>query len=286
MDVQDGELVVSFDGEQGDIEGYLAAERGRLAISGDAYWPSGDDWRIGVDLNAVQEPILIVLPQFGRLEAAPDIRIRVTPERLQVRGDINLPWARLEIGDMPSSAITPSGDEVIITERDDRQAEIQAQRAAANGEDPSAADELAATGMALDILVTLTLGSDMQISAYGLESGLGGALEIRQSSGALQLFGDVNLVNGRFQAFGQDLVIRRGELLFSGPPGLPTLDFEAIRNPDITEDDVIAGLRVTGSAEEPNVLIFLNLPWMNHVRFLTYSGVARRMLRVAVWIAR
>ena len=269
VDIQGGELVVSFDGEQGDIDGYLAAERGRLEITGDAYWPSGDDWRIGIDLDAVQEPILVVLPQFGRLEVAPDIRIRVTPERLQVRGDVNLPWARLEIGDMPSSAVTPSGDEVIITERDDRQAEIEAQRAAANEEDPSAADELAATGMEIDVLVTLTLGRDMQISAYGLESGLGGALEIRQSSGALQLFGDVNLVDGRFQAFGQDLVIRRGELLFSGPPGLPTLDFEAIRNPDVTEDDVIAGLRVTGSAEAPNVLIFSE-PAMDESRALSY----------------
>ena len=269
VDIQGGELVVSFDGEQGDIDGYLAAERGRLEITGDAYWPSGDDWRIGVDLNAVQEPILVVMPQFGRLEVAPDIRIRVTPERLQVRGDVNLPWARLEIGDMPSSAVTPSGDEVIITERDDRQAEIEAQRAAANEDDPSAADELAATGMAIDVLVTLTLGSDMQISAYGLESGLGGALEIRQSSGALQLFGDVNLVDGRFQAFGQDLVIRRGELLFSGPPGLPTLDFEAIRNPEVTEDDVIAGLRVTGSAESPNVRIFSE-PAMDESRALSY----------------
>lgn len=268
-DVQDGELVVVFDGEQGDIDGFLAAERGRLDITGDAYWPSDDDWRIGVDLNAVQEPILIVLPQFGRLEAAPDIRVRVTPERLQVRGDVNLPWARLEIGDMGSSAVSPSSDEIIITERDDRQAEIEAQRAAASGDDPSAADELAATGMALDVLVTLTLGSDMQISAYGLESGLRGALEIRQSGGALQLFGDVNLVDGRFQAFGQDLVIRRGGLLFSGPPGLPTLDFEAIRNPDVTEDEVIAGLRVTGSAQEPNVLIFSE-PAMNESRALSY----------------
>ncbi|WP_447044200.1 autotransporter assembly complex protein TamB [Vreelandella sp. H-I2] len=269
VDVQDGELVVSFDGEQGDIDGYLAAERGRLEITGDAYWPSGDDWRIGVDLNAVQEPILVVLPQFGRLEVAPDLRIRVTPEMLQVRGDVNLPWARLEIGDMPSSAVTPSGDEVIITERDDRQAEIEAQRAATNDDGPSAADELAATGMALDVLVNLTLGSDMQLSAYGLESGLGGSLEVRQSSGALQLFGDVSLVDGRFQAFGQDLIIRRGELLFSGPPDLPTLDFEAIRNPDVTEDDVIAGLRVTGSAEAPNVLIFSE-PAMNESRALSY----------------
>lgn len=269
VDVQDGELIVAFEGEEGDIDGFLAAERGRLNITGDTYWPRGGEWRIGVDLNAVQEPILIVLPQFGRLEAAPDIQVRVTPERLQVRGDVNVPWARLEIGDMPSSTITPSSDEVIITERDDRQAEVEALRAATSGVGPSAADELAATGMELDVLVTVRLGSDVQFSAYGLASGLGGALEIRQAGGALQLFGDVNLVNGRFQAFGQDLFIRRGNILFSGPPALPTLDFEAIRNPDVTEDDVIAGLRVTGSAEEPNVAIFSE-PAMDETRALSY----------------
>ncbi|UYO74426.1 translocation/assembly module TamB [Halomonas qinghailakensis] len=268
IDIKDGELVVAFDGEQGDINGFVAAERGRLNITGDAYWPAGDDWRIGVDVNAIQEPLLIVLPQFGRLEAAPDIRIRVTPDRLQVRGNVDLPWARLEVGDLPASAVSPSSDEVIITERDDQEAERLAQQRATNGE-PSAADELSQSGMALDVLITLTLGRDMQISAYGLNSGLGGTLEIRQDSGALQLFGDVNLVDGRFQAFGQDLLIRRGQLIFSGPPGLPILDFEAIRNPDITEDEVIAGLRVSGNAEEPNVLIFSE-PGMDETRALSY----------------
>lgn len=268
IDVQDGELIVRFDGEQGNIDGFIAAERGRLNITGDAYWPTNDDWRIGIDVNATQEPLLIVLPQFGRLEAAPDIRIRITPDRLQVRGNVDLPWARLRVGNLPASAITPSSDEIIITERDDREAERLAQQRAASGE-PSAADELVQSGMALDVLITLTLGRDMHISAYGLESGLGGTLEIRQASGALQLFGDVNLVDGRFQAFGQDLVIRRGQLIFSGPPGLPVLDFEAIRNPDITEDYVIAGLRVSGNAEEPNVMIFSE-PAMNETRALSY----------------
>lgn len=268
IDIQDGVLAVTFDGEQGDIDGFLAAERGRLNITGDAYWPSGDNWRIGVDLSATQEPLLVELPQFGRLEAAPDIRIRVTPELLQVRGNVDIPWARLEIGDRAPSAISPSADEVIITERDDREAERLAQeRAISDG--PSAADELAQTGMALDVLITLTLGRDMLFSAYGLESGLGGTLEIRQDSGALQLFGEVNLVDGRFQAFGQDLLIRRGQLLFSGPPGLPVLDFEAVRNPDVTEDEVIAGLRVTGNAEEPNVSIFSE-PAMDETRALSY----------------
>ena len=268
IDIKDGELVVAFDGEQGDINGFVAAERGRLNITGDAYLPADDDWRIGVDVNATQEPLLIVLPQFGRLEAAPDIRIRVTPDRLQVRGNVDLPWARLEVGDLPASAVSPSSDEVIITERDDREAERLAQQRAANGE-PSAADELSQSGMDIDVLITLTLGRDMQISAYGLNSDLGGTLEIRQGSGALQLFGDVNLINGRFKAFSQDLLIRRGQLIFSGPPGLPILDFEAIRNPEITEDEVIAGLRVSGNAEEPNLLIFSE-PAMDETRALSY----------------
>ncbi|WP_447553016.1 autotransporter assembly complex protein TamB [Vreelandella sp. EE22] len=254
--VQDGELALRFDGGQGDINGFLAAERGRLNITGDAYWPADEQWRMGIDLNAVQEPLLIELPQFGQLEAAPDIRIRINPELLQIRGNVDIPWARLEIGRLPASAISPSGDEIIITEREDREAERIARLRAANGEGPSTTDELAQTGIELDMLITLTLGSDMQLSAYGLESGLAGSLEIRQDSGVLQLFGEVNLVDGRFQAFGQDLLIRRGQLLFSGPPGLPVLDFEAIRNPEVTQDDVIAGLRVTGTAEEPNVAIF------------------------------
>ncbi|WP_235818900.1 translocation/assembly module TamB domain-containing protein [Vreelandella massiliensis] len=266
--VSDGEVNVAFDGASGTIDGAISAERGRLDISGNAVWPSDAPWRLGVDLNATQAPLLISLPQFGRLEVAPDIRVRVTPERLQVRGNVNVPWARLEVGNIPSSAKAPSSDEIIITERDDREAQERAQTRAENGE-PSAADELAQRGMALDVLLTVTLGSDMELTAYGLESNLAGSLEVRQDSRGLQLFGDVSLVDGRFKAFGQDLLVRRGQILFSGPPGLPTLDFEAIRNPEVTEDDVIAGLRVTGLAEEPNIDIFSE-PAMNETRALSY----------------
>ena len=34
--------------------------------------------------------------------------------------------------------------------------------------------------------------------------------------------------------------------MFSGPPDQPLLNIEAIRNPESTEDDVTAGVRVTG----------------------------------------
>lgn len=62
--------------------------------------------------------------------------------------------------------------------------------------------------------------------------------------------------------------MRKGELLFSGPPDQPYLNIEAIRNPDATEDDVIAGVRVTGLADEPKAEI--SDPAMSQQAALSY----------------
>lgn len=44
--------------------------------------------------------------------------------------------------------------------------------------------------------------------------------------------------------------------MFSGPPDQPLLNIEAIRNPESTEDDVTAGVRVTGTADAPKLEVF------------------------------
>ncbi|NYY79670.1 hypothetical protein DMH17_04220 [Raoultella planticola] len=41
-------------------------------------------------------------------------------------------------------------------------------------------------------------------------------------------------------------------MLFSGPPDQPLLNIEAIRNPDATEDDVIAGVHAS-PADQPAI---------------------------------
>ncbi|MCL7939085.1 translocation/assembly module TamB [Halomonas sp. ATCH28] len=270
LEVHDGELVVELAGDRADIDGFLAADEGRLEIGGNARWPDGGSWQAAIDLQAVDDPLLAVLPEFGRLRLAPDLRIRATSERLQVRGTVEIPWARLEVGEVPDSAMAPSPDEVIITEEQDRRAAEQAAAAEADGEPgESTAEAMARAGMATDILITLSLGPDMQLEAYGLESGLSGNLEVRQQNGPVQLFGDVSLVDGRFRAFGQDLLIREGIIFFSGPPGQPLLDFEAIRNPAATQDGVIAGLRVSGSADAPSLAIFSE-PAMDEASALSY----------------
>ena len=68
--------------------------------------------------------------------------------------------------------------------------------------------------------------------------------------------GDVSLQDGTFRAYGQDLLIRQGKMSFNGPADQPFLNVEAIRNPANMEDDVIAGIRVSGPADEPSVVVF------------------------------
>src|SRR5690606_36070339 len=70
------------------------------------------------------------------------------------------------------------------------------------------------------------------------------------------LKGEMNLVDGTFRSYGQDLQIRKGKLIFNGPVDQPYLNIEAIRNPDNTEDDVIAGIRVTGPPDQASATIF------------------------------
>lgn len=264
--IEDARLALDLAGQNGRIEGFLAGEEGRLTLDGNMDWQSPSAWRAHLEIEGQDDPLLVRLPQFGRLRVAPDLSVDARPEQLRVRGDVAIPWGRLDVGQIPPSAVAPSSDEVIITREED--AALQA--AKASGEQGEAtAQALSDAGMALDVRITLRLGPDISLEAYGLETQLVGELQVRQESGPVQLFGDVRLIDGVYTAFGQDLVIREGQILFSGPATQPRLQFEAIRNPDTIEDDVTAGLRVTGPAENPRLSIFSE-PAMPESRALSY----------------
>ena len=92
------------------------------------------------------------------------------------------------------------------------------------------------------------------------------------------LNGQINIPEGRFHAYGRDLIVRKGELLFSGPPDQPLLNIEAIRNPDATEDDVIAP--ACASLAPP-----MNLRRRSSRPGHVAAGSALYLLRGGVWIA-
>ncbi|WP_445621691.1 autotransporter assembly complex protein TamB [Kushneria sp. Sum13] len=274
VSLDDARMAMAFQGDRGTLEGYLQVGDARWGLDGNANWPTTENWQANMALSGGNSPLEIRMPEFGRLRVAPDIQVAANPKRLDISGDVRIPWARLEVGQIPASAVKPSSDEVIVTQqeyedRQQRQAKIEAsndierQLAWANTQD------LEAAGMEVNVGVNIIVGNDVQLEAYGLNANVQGRLNVRQSANQLQLFGDVALKDGRFQAFGQDLIIRRGQVLFSGPPGQPYLNIDAIRNPDSTADNVTAGLQVTGPADQPELDVFSE-PAMNESRALSY----------------
>jgi translocation and assembly module TamB len=66
-------------------------------------------------------------------------------------------------------------------------------------------------------------------------------------------------VAGTYKAYGQDLTIRQGQLLFAGTPiNNPRLSIVAVR--EIDQQDVVAGLRVEGFATSPQLTVFSEPP--------------------------
>ena len=124
-------------------------------------------------------------------------------------------------------------------------------------------------GIPINSNLTIHVGNNVRLEAFGLKARLTGDLKVAQDKQGLGLNGQINIPDGRFHAYGQDLIVRKGELLFSGPPDQPLLNIEAIRNQDATEDDVIAGVRVTGSADQPKAEIFSD-PVMSQQEALSY----------------
>ncbi|MCL7653302.1 translocation/assembly module TamB domain-containing protein, partial [Klebsiella pneumoniae] len=173
-----------------------------------------------------------------------------TPSLFNLDGKVDVPWARIVVNEVPESAVGVSSDEVML---DKNLKPIKQQSAS----------------IPINSNLTIHVGNNVRLEAFGLKARLTGDLKVAQDKQGLGLNGQINIPDGRFHAYGQDLIVRKGELLFSGPPDQPLLNIEAIRNPDATEDDVIAGVRVTGSADQPKAEIFSD-PVMSQQEALSY----------------
>jgi len=68
--------------------------------------------------------------------------------------------------------------------------------------------------------------------------------------------GSVRVAEGRYAAYGQQLAIERGVLLFDGPLDNPKLDILAVRK----NQRVVAGVAITGTALSPRTALYSNPP--------------------------
>jgi autotransporter translocation and assembly factor TamB len=188
-----------------------------------------------------------------RLRANPDLTLTIREGTFDVRGDVVLPWARIEVKELPARAVEPSSDVVRIDlpERERAPTEIPTR----------------VTGR-----VRVVFGDDFQFEGFGFDVDPRGSILITETGrGSTTATGQLVLENGRYRAYGQNLAIESGRVLFGGGPiQNPALDVEAYR----TVDTVKAGVRVGGTLERP-VVTLASSPAMSENDILTYMMLGR-----------
>ncbi|MDP3294923.1 MAG: translocation/assembly module TamB domain-containing protein [Nevskia sp.] len=98
----------------------------------------------------------------------------------------------------------------------------------------------------------LVLGNKVGIEGFGLKTRIEGGVTVSQRPGFDALGrGELRLIDGRYQAYGQDLNIETGRLIFSGGPvKTPAVDLYATRQP---REDIKVGVRVRGTLAKPEL---------------------------------
>ena len=233
-------------GSEGVLTADIRTKKGAAAVEGHFDWRDLQNPSAHVKVASEGLQIRSDAPVV-RLTAVPNLTVTYENGTADVKGTVRVPRGYIAVTDMPEGAVSPSSDEVLV--------------------DDEAKEASAATRV--NAAVTVEIGDRVFVNVMGLKSRLTGTLAAEQTKGRLAVNGRIALENGTFKAYGQDLEITKGLLIFAGPADNPTLDIIAVRNTESTDDGVQAGVNVSGTAAAPKVTLFSD-PAMSEENKLSY----------------
>jgi len=247
--VSEGELRARGD-EQGVIAltGRARSGPGAVSLDGRVVLDAQQGWPLRLQVRG-KDFAAVNLPE-ARALIDPALTLDLQGQRLQVSGEVAVPEARITLRELPTSAVAVSDDVVVV-----------------DAESPPAER----SPLALFADLTVRLGEKVTFSGFGLGARLGGSLRVREAPGqAPRGEGELRILEGRYKAYGQDLTIDRGRLIFAGPIDNPALDLRATRS----VGDIVAGLQATGTAQASRVTLF-STPPMEDAEVLSYLLLGR-----------
>ena len=101
------------------------------------------------------------------------------------------------------------------------------------------------------------LSDNFHFSGEGLNVTLGGKLHLTShTTNDVQAVGSVYIRHGRYKAYGQDLIIKKGVISFVGSLNQPNLNIRAERR----SSPVGAGVEVLGNLDTPRISLVANEP--------------------------
>lgn len=231
-----------------EFTGSASSGEGELTLNASVIGDLGDTRTVRAEIRG--EDVEVMNTPEIRAIASPDITMEVTPERTIIKGTVTIPRADIDLGEIRSS--TTVSDDVVMEGAEE--------------------DTAGAAGRQTNINLKVRLGDDISVRGQGITGDLTGELQVFSTpKDELLGNGEIRILNGKFSAYGQSLVIREGRLIYNNNPiDNPELRITAVRE----VGEVTAGINVTGLLSNPSGGLF-STPSMNDDEVLSYIVFGR-----------
>ncbi|MEO8312503.1 MAG: translocation/assembly module TamB domain-containing protein, partial [Caldimonas sp.] len=241
VNVTDGDVAIALRGSTAQIETFTAkGGAGTLRLEGGAAF----DEAATAQLRLVLDRFELLSRVDRRIVASGTSALRLDAKTVALDGTFKVDEGLIDF--TRSDAPTLGSDVEVVR----RPKAPPPPAAVAQAQLPPPVTATPQRAVRLDLRVDM--GERLRVRGRGLDAGLRGELHLTSPNGRLAVNGTLRAVDGTYQAYGQNLGIDRGVLVFAGPVENPRLDIEATR-PNL---DVRVGVTVTGTALNPRIRLF------------------------------
>ena len=224
------------------INGSLVSGKGKATLSG--YVSLKDLKKLNAKMKIKGTELQFINTHEALAVMNPDITINITPKAVDILGRIHIPTAKITLNAIPESSVDESEDVIVLGEK-------------------KSDGSFSAVKIHPNLIVSL--GRQVKFEGFGLVTKLGGSIRVTHDRQSILTQGSIKINEGHYQAYGQNLSINDGRLVFNGPPTNVGMDIKAVRK----IDDISAGIHLTGTLRKPKTNLF-STPNLSESNILSY----------------
>jgi translocation and assembly module TamB len=256
LKLHDGRVnLQSADGQNFAIDGAIGSGDGKLTVNG-SFGTAAD---APLQLKIAGNDFLAADIPGAKVHVSPDLALARAAGKFTLTGTVTIPKAAIDVSKLPGGGVASASPDVVIADAPPKPAATPT---------PLDADITVKLGAGDKLDMDLRQGREIHLVGFGLNGYLSGQLAVQERPGQGATGRGQIVVDGTYKAYGQDLTIDKGRLLFAGTPvDNPGLDLRATRA--FPDAQVTVGLQVRGTAQVPVLTVF-SQPAMEQSDALSY----------------